>query len=154
MKRKKQKAVIGWREWVGLPDLGVISIKAKIDTGARTSALHAHNLMEEETEDGRWARFVVQPLQRRRFPAIACRARVVERRRILSSNGQAERRPVIRTRMQIGPALYEIELTLTNRDEMGFRMLIGRKALKRRFLVDPALSYLTTFDSEVAWPAA
>lgn len=148
---KRQKVIIGWREWVGLPDLGVPSIKAKIDTGARTSALHAHNLVEEDRGDGLWARFVVQPVQRRRFPAIACRARIVEHRRILSSNGQSERRPIIRTRLQIGPAVYEIELTLTNRDQMGFRMLIGRQALRRRFVVDPALSYLQAHPEEAAW---
>ncbi|MEQ8348144.1 MAG: RimK/LysX family protein [Sneathiellaceae bacterium] len=147
---QRQKVIIGWREWVGLPDLGVTSIKAKIDTGARTSALHAHNLVEENREDGLWASFVVQPMQRRRFPAIACRARIVERRRILSSNGQSERRPIIRTRLHIGPALYEIELTLTNRDQMGFRMLIGRQALRRRFVIDPGQSYLRSLPGQAA----
>jgi len=138
---KRTKAIIGWREWVGLPDLAVTSIKAKVDTGALTSSLHARNLVEEMRADGPWARFILHPLQRRSLPAIACAARIVERRRVISSNGLAERRPVIRSRLQIGDLLYEIEITLTNRDEMGFRMLLGRQALRRRFIVDPGLSY-------------
>lgn len=143
---KRPKAIIGWREWVGLPDLDVLSIKAKVDTGARTSALHAHNLIEEMRADGPWALFIVHPLQRRRMPAIACSARIVDRRRVLSSNGQAERRPVIHSRLLLDGAVFEIEITLTNRDQMGFRMLLGRQALRRRFLVDPALSYLRSGD--------
>lgn len=139
---KRTKAIIGWREWVGLPDLSVTSIKAKIDTGARTSSLHARNLVEMERPDGLWARFTVHPLQRRGLPAIDCSARIVERRRVVSSNGQAERRPVIHSRLRIGDMLYEIEITLTNRDEMGFRMLLGRQALRHRFIVDPGQSYL------------
>lgn len=144
---RRPTAIIGWREWVGLPDLEVLSIKAKIDTGARTSALHAHNLIEEARPDGHWASFIIHPLQRRRMPAIACTARIIDRRRVLSSNGQAERRPVIRSRLQLGGAVYEIEITLTNRDQMGFRMLIGRQALRQRFIVDAGLSYLQSGDS-------
>lgn len=139
---KRPRAIVGWREWVGLPDLGIQTVKAKIDTGARTSTLHAHNLIEEMRPDGAWAVFIVHPVQRRRQPAIACTARIVDRRRVLSSNGEADLRPVIRTRLALGDAVYEIELTLTNRDQMGFRMLVGRQALRQRFLVDPGQSFL------------
>ena len=135
------RAVIGWREWVALPDLGVPRIKAKIDTGARTSALHAFRLEEFLEGDTLWARFEIHPDQRSARNAIVVTTPVFEHRRIRSSNGVVQNRPVIRTTLEALGQPLTIDLTLTNRDEMGFRMLIGRAALRRRFLVDPTRSY-------------
>jgi hypothetical protein len=135
------RAVIGWREWVALPDFGVASMKAKIDTGARTSALHAFALEEFVEADQLWARFEIHPHQRTSRNAISVTAPVVEHRKIRSSNGVVQNRPVIRAALEAVGQTFTIDLTLTNRDEMGFRMLIGRAALRRRFLVDPTRSY-------------
>ncbi|MEZ5246885.1 MAG: RimK/LysX family protein [Acidimicrobiales bacterium] len=135
------RAVLGWREWVALPDCGVSRIKAKIDTGARTSALHAFRLEEFVEGDTLWARFEVHPDQRSSRNALTVIAPIVEHRRIRSSNGTVQSRPVIETTLEVLGQRFTIDLTLTNRDEMGFRMLIGRAALRRRFLVDPSRSY-------------
>ena len=140
-KPKPEKTVIGWREWVGLPDCGVPRIKAKVDTGARTSALHAFRLEEFVEGDTLWARFEVHPDQRSSEGAVVVTAPIVEHRRIRSSNGTVQTRPVIRTTLEAVGHRIPIDVTLTNRDEMGFRMLIGRAALRRRFLVDPTRSY-------------
>ncbi len=141
---KKAKPVIGWREWILVPELSGVPIKAKIDTGARTSALHAFGLTVEERESGPWAHFEVHPTQR----SLAHRSRVSHPihafRSVRSSTGHAERRPVIRTVMEIADHRYRIDLTLTSRDEMGFRMLLGRAAIRRRFMVDPGASFLLT----------
>lgn len=133
--------MIGWREWVALPDFGVSRIKAKVDTGARTSALHAFRLEEFVQGDMLWARFEIQPDQRSRLNAVAVTAPIVEHRRVRSSNGVVQNRPVIRTTLHALDQQFTIDLTLANRDEMGFRMLIGRAALRRRFLVDPTRSF-------------
>ena len=125
-----------------MPDLGGVRIKAKIDTGARTSAIHAWNI-RQFTEDGKaWVSFDLHPVQRDNRTKIACRAPVHDIRRIRSSDGATQTRIVIRTRLTLGGSTWPIELTLTRRDQMGFRMLIGRTALKRRALVDPAKSFL------------
>ncbi|WP_265570793.1 ATP-dependent zinc protease [Sphingomicrobium nitratireducens] len=142
LKRLRRKPRVGWREWVALPDLGVEAVKAKIDTGARTSAIHAFGVTEHEDEDGALVRFALHPVQRRRLPEVKCQARLRDKRAVRSSNGKSEMRYVIETTARIGNEEFPIELTLTNRDEMGFRMLLGREALKRRFLVDPGRSYL------------
>lgn len=131
--------VIGWREWVALPDLGVQWVKAKVDTGARSSTLHAWDV--EVDEDDGFVRFAVHPLQNDDQLTITVTAALVAMREVRSSNGEVERRPVISTRCVLGEAAVDIELTLTNRDEMGFRMLLGRTALRRRFLVDPGRSF-------------
>lgn len=133
--------MIGWREWVALPDFGVPRIKAKVDTGARTSVLHAFRTHEFVEADTLWARFEIHPEQRSSRDSRTVIAPVVEHRRIRSSNGTVQNRPVIRTTLEILGQQFTIDLTLTNRDEMGFRMLIGRAALRRRFLVDPTRSY-------------
>jgi hypothetical protein len=133
--------VIGWREWITLPDCGGSRIKAKIDTGARTSTLHAFRLEEFLHEDSAWARFEIHPEQRSSRNAIQVTMPIVEHRRVRSSNGVVQNRPVIRTTLDVLGQQFTIDLTLTNRDEMGFRMLIGRAALRRRFLVDPTRSY-------------
>jgi hypothetical protein len=137
----RSQLLIGWREWVSLPDLDVPGIKAKIDTGARTSALHAYQVAFFDRDGVTWVRFQVHPVQRRRRPVLHCEAPLVDRRVVTSSNGAREERPVIRTRMRLGPVERRIELTLSNRDDMGFRMLVGREALRGRFLVDARHSY-------------
>jgi hypothetical protein len=133
--------VIGWREWVGLPELGVHRIKAKIDTGARSSALHAFDV-KKFVRDGRiFVRFWVYPLQRDSKKKIQCEAEVLESRLIRSSTGHEEERTVIVTSIQILDRSWPIELTLANRDEMGFRMLLGREGIRRRFLIDAGRSF-------------
>lgn len=123
-----------------MPELGLPGIAAKIDTGARTSSLHAFKIKTFQRNGELWARFAVHPVQRHRLPEIRCEAKVVDERSVTSSNGCAEQRLVIGTELVLGPHRFATELTLTNRDEMGFRMLIGRKALAKRFVVDPGLS--------------
>lgn len=133
---------IGWREWVDLPDLGGAAVKAKVDTGAKTSAIHAHRILEEIEGDRVFVTFELHPKQRASKPSVPCRAEVADRRTIRNSGGQQETRYVIRTSALIGTHALNIELTLTRRDQMGFRMLLGRDAVKRLFLVDPARSFL------------
>ena len=148
----KKIDTIGWREWVGLPEFDVSSIKAKIDTGARTSALHAFRLQEFDRDGSPWVTFEVQPEQRTSSGAQRVEQPVVATRRVRSSDGVLQRRPVIRTDIELYGQSWPIEITLTNRDEMGFRMLIGRAALRRRFLVDSAKSFVaakpTAVDAE------
>lgn len=132
--------IIGWREWLALPDLGIARIKAKVDTGARTSCLHAHRL-EPFTERGApWVKIWVHPLQKS-TQDIICAAPVVDERLVSDSGGHRERRFVIETTAVLGSISWPIEMTLTNRDSMKFRMLLGRSAMAERFTVDPGLSY-------------
>lgn len=138
---RKEKAVIGWREWVALPELGVDRIKAKIDTGARTSAIHAFGIKPFERDGVHYVRFSLHPVQHHRNPVVDCEARVVDERIVTSSNGKQEHRYVIETTVRLGEEVWPIEMTLTNRDEMGFRMLLGRAAVRRRFVVDPGGSF-------------
>jgi hypothetical protein len=138
---KRTRIDLGWREWVELPDLGIPGLKAKLDTGARTSALHAFYV--EPFKDGTWVRFGIHPLQRRLEPAIDCEAEVADRRLVTDSGGHRERRYVIRTNLRLADRIHEIELTLTDRETMMFRMLLGRTALRGWARVDPALSYRT-----------
>lgn len=144
MRRKvEQRSWVGWREWVALPELGIGRIKAKIDTGANTSAIHAIHL-RRFTDNGRErVAFDVHPLQRRTDVTVACVADIWDERVVTSSSGHRERRLVVRTKLSIAGRDWPIELTLANRDTMGFRMLIGRAAMKDRLLVDPGASYLT-----------
>jgi len=142
MKQQREElAIIGWREWIKLPDLGIDAIKAKVDTGARTSSLHAFNLEEFVRDGATWVRFEVHPLQRKSQPSIQVEAEVLEYRTIRSSNGIATRRPVIITRANLLGTSWPVELTLASRDAMGFRMLLGREAYRNRFLVDAGRSY-------------
>jgi len=134
--------VIGWREWIALPDLGVPAIKAKIDTGARSSALHAFAVERFRRRGRAMLRFRVHPFQRDEAHEVSAEAEMIDERRVRSTSGQAELRPVIRTSVRLLDRVWEIEVTLTNRDEMGFRMLLGREALRSRFLVDPARGFL------------
>jgi hypothetical protein len=139
----QNKLIIGWREWLTLPDLGIRAIKAKIDTGARTSALHTFGLEPFEKDGTLKVKFGVHPLQRRKDIEVFCMAEVVDRRRVTSSDGQHEKRYVIRTAIVLGDLKWPIELSLTNRRSMRFRMLLGRAAISGFLLVDPAKSYLT-----------
>jgi hypothetical protein len=134
--------IVGWREWVSLPGLGVPWIKAKVDTGARTSALHAFDLEEVERDGERWVRYSVHPWQGSDEDAVACESRVVDRREVRSSSGHAEERYVVQLDVSMGGQEVDAEVTLSKRDEMGFRMLVGREALCQGFLVDPSGSYL------------
>jgi len=140
---KKVKDIIGWKEWLTLPDLGIKGIKAKIDTGARTSALHTYGLEPFEVNGRPMIKFGVHPLQNRDDIEVRCIADVVDRRRVTSSGGQSEMRYVIATAIVLGELRWPIELTLTNRTAMRFRMLLGRAAISGRMVVDPAKAYLT-----------
>lgn len=141
-KHPKELAIIGWREWIGLPSLGIPSIKAKIDTGARTSALHAYFVEPYYKDDILHVRFGIHPHQGDNETTKVCDAIVMEERKVTDSGGHIENRFVIETTMAIGNIKRDIEVTLTNRDTMKFRMLIGRTALKNMFCVNPAASYL------------
>ena len=133
--------VIGWREWVGLPDFGIKAIKVKVDTGARTSSLHAFDMRIFEREGEKWARFQIHPVQRKNIKAVDTEARILEFRSVRSSSGVASMRPVIVTNIELLGIIWPVELTLASRDEMGFRMLLGREAFRNKFLVDAGNSY-------------
>ena len=137
------KITIGWREWMTLPDLEIPAIKAKIDTGARTSTLHAFDIREYEADGRKMIRFNIRPLQRRKKLILHCTADLLERRMVSDSGGHRELRYVIRTTVTLGGKSWPIEITLTDRDTLKFRMLLGRTALRGRYLVDPEKSYLT-----------
>lgn len=139
---KPPKPVIGWRERVSLPQLGVEEIKAKIDTGARTSALHAWEIEPFERDGGPWVRFQLHPVQHNNQIVIPCEAAIVDRRAIRNTGGKQEMRYVIKTGVTLGNVSWSIEVTLTNRDKMGFRLLLGRSAMKNRFLINSGGSYL------------
>jgi hypothetical protein len=138
----KEPLKIGWREWVALPELEVDAIKAKIDTGARTSVLHAYRIEPFRRAGALWIRFALHPIQRSEATKVTCEARAVDERLVRNSGGGVERRFVIRTMLRLGEDVWPIELALTNRDQMGFRMLLGRTALQGRALIEPGRSYL------------
>jgi hypothetical protein len=134
---------IGWREWVGLPDLGITAIKAKVDTGARTSTLHAFSVEPFQHNDGReWVRFGMHPEQKNDDTVLYCEAPIHDRRLVRDSGGHEEERIIIETRAKVGEQIFTIELTLTSRDNMLFRMLLGRTAMRNIFAVNPARSFL------------
>lgn len=135
------KMVIGWREWLSLPELDLVRIKAKIDTGARTSALHAFEV-ESYTNDGiEMVRFLMHPVQDNLDIIKECHARVIDERHVTDSGGHKEKRYAIKTTVKLGEKEWPVEITLTNRDTMKFRMLLGRTAMKD-IVVEPSASYL------------
>jgi ribosomal protein S6--L-glutamate ligase len=135
MTLQREAMILGWQEWVALPALGLLAIKAKIDTGAKTSALHAFDI--DVTDDG-FVAFKVHPVPRRAELVMTCRAKLVDTRDVMSSNGESERRVVIETDLEIAGRRWPIEVTLTNRAMMRTRMLLGRQALGPGILIAPA----------------
>ncbi|MCB1515667.1 MAG: ATP-dependent zinc protease [Hyphomicrobiaceae bacterium] len=133
--------IIGWEEWVALPDLDLPAIKAKVDTGARTSALHAHHIEPFGPADNPLVRFAVHPIAGRTDVEVTCSAPITDRREVTSSNGERETRYVITTNARVGQRTWPIEVTLTNREQMAYRMLLGRQAIQDDMFVDPASSF-------------
>lgn len=138
---KALKAGLGWREWAALPELGIEQIKVKVDTGARTSALHAFNVYPFHRDGEDWIRFDIHPVQRDEATERSCTALARDYRWVTNSGGKREKRFVIETPIRMGDREWPIEITLTDRDQMGFRMLIGRSAISGKFVVDPASSF-------------
>jgi hypothetical protein len=137
----QSKPILGWREWVTIPELNLEHIKAKIDTGAKSSALHAFAIEPYRKQNQRWVMFAIHPEQNNTDIVIECHAAVKDRRIVSDSGGHKQRRYVIETPLLLGPAIITAEITLTNRDSMLFRMLIGRTTLNERFMIDPSASY-------------
>ncbi|VXD21358.1 ATP-dependent zinc protease family protein [Planktothrix paucivesiculata] len=140
---KTKLLTIGWREWVALPGLGIGEIKAKIDTGAPSSSLHAFDIHILEFKNKQRVRFKIHPIQRNTVNTVSAEVDLIEYRTVRNSGGLMELRPVILTNIEMMGKQWLIELTLTNRDAMGFRMLLGRQAIKGRFLIDCHQSFLS-----------
>ena len=140
--RSHSSTLAGWREWVQLTDIGVPWVKAKLDTGAETSSIHAHGLEHFERDGVDWVRFRVRPWQRSISDEVTVECPVRDRRRVRSSSGHVEERPVVRMLVVLVGREVTIEVTLSNRDQMGFRMLIGREALRQGFDVTSSHSFL------------
>ncbi len=143
-----KRKIIGWREWIALPDLGIDAIKVKVDSGARTSALHATKIRYLESHDGQTMVSFMVTSQLGPKRTIRVRAPLIEQRKVTSSVGHATLRPVIQTAVRVGHETWQIEVTLVNRDPMGFRMLLGRSAIKKRFLIHPARSFIQSKERE------
>ncbi|MEQ8850995.1 30S ribosomal protein S6--L-glutamate ligase [Gimesia sp.] len=141
MKDEKNKQIIGCEEWCAFPDLGIPAIKARVDSGAKTSSIHAFNVQKFRRQGETWVSFEVHPLQNNRRTVVRCERPIVDKRVVKSSSGISETRYVILATLKMGDQAWEIELTLANRDSMGYRMLLGREAMSGRMLVDPALSF-------------
>ncbi len=142
-KESKHLPTIGWKEWLALPDLNIQKVKAKVDTGARTSALHASWVDAYKKNYQQWVRFAIHPDQRNTDISLECDALVKDRRIVTDSGGHKQHRYVIETMVHLGPHFFVAEMTLTDRDTMKFRMLLGRTAIKGRFLVNSQASYLS-----------
>lgn len=134
--------LIGWREWIVFPDFENARVKAKVDTGARTSAIHAEDITLIEGKDGTRVDFLVHPNQDDDDNVVECSAKLIDRRTITDSGGHKEERFIVQANIQLGGKTFPIELSLTDRDSMGFRMLLGRTAMKKRFRVQPDRSFL------------
>ena len=135
------RTILGWREWAGLPDLGIPTIKCKVDTGARSSALHTFHLESFNHLGREWVRFGIHPQQHDTNSEVWCEAPVLDIRNVTDSGGHTSERYFIATRVELGSIVVPMELSLTSRDTMLFRMLLGREALRGRFLVDPETSF-------------
>ena len=140
--KPQPRPVLGWREWVALPELGVARIRCKVDTGARTSALHAFYVEEFTAQGIAMVRFGMHPVQGKTEHEVHCEARILEQRKVTDSGGHTETRYVIKTPVIVGDAIWHVEITLTNRDTMRYRMLLGRSAIADNYLVDSARSHL------------
>lgn len=139
MAKKINKTLIGWEEWCTLPDLNLHAVKAKVDTGAKTSALHAYDIEPFKKRGKDFVRFKVHPIQKNREITCVCEAPMIDYRSVTSSNGEKEKRYVIETTFQLGEVSFISEITLTSRFGMAFRMLLGKEALKKgKLIVDPA----------------
>lgn len=136
------KRVLGWREWLGFPDLGITQIKAKVDTGARTSCLHAFFVKPFQRDGADWIRFGIHPLQGDTNEEVHCEAPVKDQRIVRDSGGHEELRYVVETTVSIGDNQYPVEVTLTDRDTMKFRVLLGRSGIGEEYVVDPGRSYV------------
>lgn len=143
MSRAERPVTIGWREWVAFPAWGITAMKAKIDTGARTSALHATDVEEFHRDGEHRVRFTVHPWQGSDDDATTVEAPLIDERNVTSSSGTVSTRLVVLVTIDVAGTPHDVELTLTRRDDMGFRMLLGREAMRGRYLVDPSHSYLT-----------
>lgn len=134
--------IVGWKEWVSLPELALPAIKAKIDTGAATSSIHAYNIVQLTKNGKKFIEYELHPLQKNKKVIIKCLSPLIGHRKVRSSSGKLQTRPVIRTSIKIGEFTWTIDVNLTNRDSMGMRMLIGREALAGRVLVNPTQRFL------------
>lgn len=145
MKKEKtfMKIPIGWREWVSLPGLAIPGIKAKIDTGARTSSIHASNIEVVKKRGKRYVRFTVYPLYNNRKISVNCLTEIIQEKKVTDSGGKSEMRFFIKTDLVIGEKKWEIDITLSNRERMRFKMLLGREALAGKVIIDPKRQYLT-----------
>ena len=137
------KTVVGSEEWVSLGELNIPYVKARVDSGAKTSSLHAINIQPFQKDNETWVNFDVFPIQNDGKRKISCKALVIDKRVVKSSSGNREHRYVVRTSISLNDKVWDVELTLTNRDSMGYRMLLGREAMMGRIVVDPAESFLT-----------
>lgn len=137
----EKKIIIGKEEWCELPGLGLPAIKARVDSGAKTSSLHAINIQSFDEDNNKYVHFDIHPIQENRKIIQSCRALVIDVREVKSSSGEKEKRLVIKTPITIDGETWDIEITLTNRDSMGYRMLLGREAMKERVLIDPDSSF-------------
>lgn len=140
--KRNRRKTIGWREWVSMPDLGVTEIKAKVDTGADNSSLHAFNMERFEQDGMEMVRFEIHPRQRKKRPSIECVAAVAAERKVKNPGGRSELRPVIRTTLIVAGTEFDALVNLTTRDEMTFRMLLGRRTIRKHFVIDPGRSYV------------
>lgn len=145
---KTEKTTIGWREWVRLPALEGAVVKAKVDTGARTSSLHAFDISESVRDGETWIEFGFHPIQRDTDSVARGAARLIDRRKVTASSGHSEVRYVVETDLELNETTFPIELSLSSRDAMGFRMLLGRRAIRERCVVDAGRSYLGTESKE------
>ncbi|CAN5833341.1 ATP-dependent zinc protease [soil metagenome] len=133
---------VGWREWVALPEFGVGAIKAKVDTGAASTSLHAFHLERFTATGADMVRFEIHPRQRSARSSVVVEAEIVDERSVRNPGGRSETRPVILATLRWSDVTWRAEINLTRRDEMGFRMLLGRSSLRNRFLVDSGRSFL------------